>query len=209
MSDIKIIDSNDHIAVISPYEPKFVKRARELGGTWERKRKTWMFPNRQRDRVVEALDDSFGYEDAETYKERVIVRLAAGEKPIVSDKDAVRAAGRIIAQAWGRDSGAKLGPRVVLVKGSVRSGGSWKNWETIAEENSEFEVELPRMSAEKLVANPDPWSEVEIVQEVPTRPDRDALLERRKALQAELDEVEARLKEIEDAKPERTDGVAA
>ena len=38
--------------------------------------------------------------------------------------------GKTIATAYSRDSGAKLGADVALIKGSICSGGSVKNWNT-------------------------------------------------------------------------------
>ncbi|GAN46095.1 hypothetical protein ABID82_001607 [Methylobacterium sp. PvP062] len=51
------------------------------------------------------------------------------------DKDSwrspVEVAGRLIARAFDRDSGAKLGDGIVLLSGNVTSGGSRANWKTI------------------------------------------------------------------------------
>lgn len=48
--------------------------------------------------------------------------------------------GVILARAFGRDTGANLGVDVKLLEGSISSGGSRINWETIVEEGSIMEV---------------------------------------------------------------------
>lgn len=63
----------------------------------------------------------------------------------------VEVAGRTIARAWGRDSGAKLGDGVVKLQGRVGSGGSMKNWETVVDADVVLH-DCPRKVAEKLIA---------------------------------------------------------
>lgn len=52
--------------------------------------------------------------------------------------------GYTIARAFHRDSGAKLGEGISLIKGNVDSAGSRKNWRTWIEENSIFRLKVPK-----------------------------------------------------------------
>ena len=148
----------------------------------------WTFPPRYRANVIEILDELFGYR--ESANDTVVVRLTVGDTALHAECDSVRAAGRVVTRASGRDSAAKLGAGVAPMKGSVGSG-SRQNWRTVVAAHSELHIELPRSAAEHLVSNPAPWSCAKIVDEAATRPDAAERLARRGA-------GENRLREIDD-----------
>lgn len=51
--------------------------------------------------------------------------------------------GYTVARAYGRDSGAKLGDNVSMLKGGISSGGSMNNWKTYIDEDSVFRLQVP------------------------------------------------------------------
>jgi hypothetical protein len=61
---------------------------------------------------------------------------------------AVELFGRTIAKARGRDSGAKLGDGIILLNGSVDSGGSVKNWTTDVDEAAFIIKDFPQPATE-------------------------------------------------------------
>ena len=188
MDDIRITETNQQLVVVSPYHPEFPGRAGNLMGRWDSDRHVWTFPERYRDNVVEILDDLFGYSESAT--DTVLVRLTVGGSALEAKRDSVRAAGREVARATGRDSGARLGPSVALMEGRVGSGGSRQNWRTVVAAHSDLQMELPRSAAERLVSNPAPWSSAEIIGEIATRPDPAELRARRAALENEIREID-------------------
>lgn len=139
---------NGKFLVQSDYCEEFVTAARRLSGVW--KAPNWVFPEAAEPHVRAALLYSYG-EDGTAEPERVQVRVefletAHGEKAPVS-------VGPIeVARAWGRDSGAKTAPNVLLLSGVARSGGSRWNWRTTVEEGAVFLlVSVPRLLADRLV----------------------------------------------------------
>ena len=57
---IQVLDVGDAISVRAPYYPEFVGRARELGGRWDRRTRTWKFPRIAADVVREACREHYG-----------------------------------------------------------------------------------------------------------------------------------------------------
>ena len=83
-------------------------------GRWDSDCCVWTFPERYRENVVEILADIFGY--SESTSGTVLVRLTVGGHALEAERDSVRVAGREVARATGRDSGARLGPGVALTR---------------------------------------------------------------------------------------------
>jgi hypothetical protein len=57
--------------------------------------------------------------------------------------------GITVAKASGRDSGAYIPPSISLIKGSVKSTGSMKNWYTFAEAETIMRFKIPEIIFEK------------------------------------------------------------
>lgn len=116
---IQITRQNDTIAVTSPYHPDFPAQARNLGGKWVDK--TWQFDQRDDSRVRELLLKVYGWsEDGAGDLVTCKITLSTDTPNALS----LFVAGRQIARAFSRDSGAKLGDGVVLLDGEFDSGGS-------------------------------------------------------------------------------------
>ncbi len=125
--EIKLEINDDQIIVYTPYHAEFVAKARNFRGKWDKPRGAWIFDDTIIEHVREAMIQFFGTTGEVPYDNCTLV---------IENYDAscltgpVVLFGRIIARAFGRDSGAKLGDDIVLISGSVDSSGSVKNWST-------------------------------------------------------------------------------
>lgn len=154
----------EQVIVNAPYHPNFPTGAKRLGGKWNPAEKVWVFDLRDEDRVRELCNQIYG-SDAHVIGgkgerapvELVTLRLRA-KSEVSAHTSAVFAAGRCVARATGRDSGARLGDGVVLLEGQATSGGSMKNWYTVVCEGSVLEIrDVPRAAAEKELAESSEW----------------------------------------------------
>ena len=101
-----------------PLLPRVPRSRQESDGRWDSDRRVWTFPPRYRANVIEILDELFGYRESAT--DTVVVRLTVGDTAVHAECDSVRAAGRVVARASGRDSAAKLGAGVAPDEGERR-----------------------------------------------------------------------------------------
>lgn len=189
---IKITTTATQVRVESPYNAKFVASARALGGKWTAP--CWAFDIRDDDRVRELCLQHYG-EDGRTCEH---VTLRAVFLPgIGALGDSIYLAGRVIASAFGRDSGAKLGSGVVLLSGGFGSGGSAKNWKTVtnsAEGATVLVRDVPRAIADRLMTpgglDGERADSVTIEPESPVV-DRQALTDERARLVARIADIDA------------------
>jgi len=148
---VRIEKLENAIEVISPFHPQMPPRAKNLGGKWNPVSNSWVFDKRDEERVRTLCKEIYG-DDGKTDISYVdlLVKLPDG---IFSYGDEYRVAGRLVARVFGRDSGAKLGTGVVVLKGGFGSGGSRKNFATTASKGTEFELrDVPIGLAEKAVS---------------------------------------------------------
>ncbi|MBS9405356.1 hypothetical protein KG088_17230 [Halomonas sp. TRM85114] len=152
MTKVKIEKIDDKtISVECPYHPDAIDMFRTTGGKFN---KLWIFDARDEDRVKDILVDVFGTHDSEQC-ETIDIQMAFEEDDYAA-KEALYYAGRQVARAMGRDSGAKLGDGVVVIEGRApRSGGSAKNWTTVISAGTVLEIrDIPKPAADELINNP-------------------------------------------------------
>lgn len=137
---MKIEIKNNSAYVFTPYNPLFVRKIKSIGGAmWDGYEKCWKIPSSAVDTVREIMIDVYGESDLPDDVEKVNIRVnfpdgaAEFRSPVV-------VFGRVIASAYGRDSGAKVGDGVVFIKGEPDSGGSVKNWKTVIPDGSIVEI---------------------------------------------------------------------
>lgn len=125
------------------YNHDLVEDCRKLGGKWDSEEGCWVFSDIVEDKVEEL--------DAEYNTDIIKVEITAVEKDydgdeanIIGNAAPVRFCGYTIAKATGRDSGAKIGEEISMIKGKIRSGGSMKNWKTVVEHGSVFRLKIAR-----------------------------------------------------------------
>ena len=171
MSTVSIQKNGSEISITSPYHSLWVAFCKRRNGKW--RNSAWVLDARDESAVREALLKYFGTDgiaSAPTCSLRVT--FVSAESVYCGP---VAVAGRTIARASGRDSGARIGDGVIFESGKPTSGGSAKNWTTVIKEGSVALVrDFPLATAEKLIADhPDKY---EIVHETPaSTPPADAL----------------------------------
>lgn len=194
--DVKIhpVDE-DTIALRCPYHPELVPLMRKLNARWNPP--LWYLDAEDEETVRSICYEIYGT-TGHGMPDLVSVRLHVSED-IEALQGGVFLGGRCIARATGRDSGAKLGPKVVVIEGRPPySGGSMKNWRTIVPGDSVLEIrKLPLPAAQRLVEAEDDRFFANIVGR--KTPDLDALKDRRQELIEELAEVEKMIADNEGA----------
>ncbi len=144
MSTVKMIKYETTICVVSPYHPDFAPAAKKLNGKWNADKRQWCFDARDAERVGELCIRIYGTDGQTPTGDLVTVRLTCVEGDFAC-KTGIYFAGRCIAYATSRDSGAKLGEGVVFLKGNADSAGSAKNWRTDVAKGSVLEIrDVPR-----------------------------------------------------------------
>jgi hypothetical protein len=197
MSTIRIVRTTNQIQIASPYSPDLPKRARTLSGKWDSTKHVWFFPLAAEPQVRDLYMDVYGTWD-DMPADTVTLRCTYHDDQDLSyykQHESLTLGGRVIATAYGRDSGARTADGVIVIEGKFGSGGSVKNWCTMVRSGTTFRVlDVPRPKAEALVANPEWCSKIEIEQpEAPPAIDRDALIAERTRLAARLAEIDALL----------------
>lgn len=135
MIEIKI--KKGILLIYTPYNAKFVSAIKKIGGAkWDSVNKCWTAPEEFVDAVREIMMEIYGYTDI-SENESVTLKIVFNEEAKEDRKD-VTLFGKILSHATGRDSGARVGDDVAMIKGNIRSGGSVKNWVSVVEEGSTF-----------------------------------------------------------------------
>lgn len=116
------------------YNYNLVNRARKLGGTWDDATKTWIFSDMVKDEV-DKLDAIFN-------SKMIIVEITFNKTHSVI-RDGIFLYGMKIASAIGRESWVKMYD-AACISGKFCSGGSLKNWETIATKGTVIRMKLPK-----------------------------------------------------------------
>ena len=197
---IKLSQTADSVAVKSPYDSDFVAAARSIGGKWDREQGLWVFPSNLIDEVRQIMMANY-----HTTGESPEVKLKVTVSAEISGYTAPAYIGPVpVAQAWGRDGGAKPLNGACFIKGKPRSGGSIKNWYTIIPEDSEFTIRVPGDLAEYLINEHQDTQSIEIGyysedntadKQMPSPETVDALIAERQRLMdriAEIDNILAR-----------------
>jgi hypothetical protein len=138
--NIEVVKFNDSkIIVHMEYFPEAVSKIKRLGKvTWESAMKGWLVDKNFEDDAKDILTEYYGT-DGSFRPKTVSIEITAIEE-IETLKKPVLFAGKVIAAAYSRDSGASLGECVAQQSGKINSAGSAANWKTTVEEGSCFKV---------------------------------------------------------------------
>lgn len=189
-----IVQKNESkIVVVSPYNPNLPARAKKLGGRWDAGSSAWAFDARLEADVEALYREIYGEWPGEATE--YVTLIAEAMREVYEDRGGIFIAGRCIARAFGRDSGARLGDGVILRAGKIDSGGSVKNWKTVANSGARVEImDVPRPMAEAALADPpDHWRLT--IKEGSAAIDRAALEEEKARLLARIAEIERLLEQ--------------
>ncbi len=182
---MKITRDENKISVQSPYHPDLPKAAKNIGGKWNPSDKSWSFGEQDEQRVKELYLSVYGEwpeDDAEIAKVTLRVKVTETYSKWHSG---IYLAGRCLATAFGRDSGARLGNSVIVIDGDgFDSGGSVKNWRTVVKEGTIFELrDIPVSKIEE--AKEVYWAEVSVIGDI----DKDQLRAEKERLLARIEEI--------------------
>ena len=165
MSQLKINRTESAIRVQSPYSPDLPAAAKQLSGRWDRAESEWVFPLEIEAEVKSLYMNVYGEWDDQP-QETVTLMCCNGNTDFKHsfEKSSITLGGRVIARAYGRDSGAKTANGVVLISGKFESGGSVKNWKTEATNVTFKLLDVPVKKAQELIDNPEWCEKIEIIQ---------------------------------------------
>lgn len=135
MTQITITTTGLATTVKTPFNKDFVREANFLAGKFCFKNREWTFDSRDESTVRQTLKNIFGTDGANPKMVDVSVTTT---REIHKRCDDITFAGRVIASALGRDSGARPGQSVTFINKKPQSGGSMKNWATIIKEGTHF-----------------------------------------------------------------------
>ena len=140
------------IDLSSPYHPRFPAKATGLGGKWNPQTEHWTFDARDEAAVRALCIQTYGSDGEATDLVEVV---ATARQDIVARRTGIFLAGRCVARARDRDSGARPGEGVVRVDGpGPRSGGSRQYWETVVPAGCVVRLrDVPTVAAEAGVAD--------------------------------------------------------
>ena len=195
---VTVTQQGDLIAVSSPYHPDFPPKARRLSGSFDRASTTWTFPSAAEPHVRGLCREIYGTDG--TACDTVTLRVTATEG-LYEGRGPITIAGRIVASARGRDSGARTGEGVLLLEGRATSGGSMKNWTTEISVGAVMEIiDVPRAAVPDADETQRLALEVEIVSSV-TADKQDALVAELQRLRARMGEIESLLEDKHTSSP--------
>ncbi len=197
-SIVTMATDGERTVVQAPYRPGFARDARDLGGTW--RKPYWVFDSRDDARVRALLARHYRWTPPIEGEPEVTVRLRISpDHAWTADAAPLVIGGVMIAQAFHRDSGARLSDHVVLINGRCDSGGSRKHWHTIAQPGSVFEIrDVPASTGRAICAEA---AELAGSAGIAGTEVVDAREAERVALEAEISSLETRLR---DARARRT-----
>lgn len=190
MTSVQIAKQDNKLIAKSPYHPNLPPAAKKLGGKWDGT--AWVFDARDEDRVRETYINIYGT-DGETGAGSLVTVRVTFVGTFSAHQGAVYMCGRLVARAYNRDSGAKIGDGIVFTVGAPESGGSVKNWKTVIPKGSVVEIrDVPRPAAENFISKIESGEigseyNAEIIDETL---DRDALKSEREKLMARIAEID-------------------
>lgn len=189
---IKVEINNGKAELATPYNPDFVDAVKKIGGAkWDGEKKCWTVPEAQLPAARIVMENVYGYSD-QTPNETISLKLTF-ECDVSEIRSDVVMFGKVLAHAYGRDSGARPGDDVAYIRGGAASGGSVKNWHSTVEEGSIVILNNVNRSVFDRTG-PIPDVTVEVIEDYT---DKDKLIEEKERLLKRIDEIDAILQEMQ------------
>ena len=191
MTTVKITHEGEVLHIEAPYNAGFIAKIKAAGGKWNASQKVWAVHEKAEARAKEILTEIYG-ECGDGSEKRVDISVTVQED-IDALQGAIVIAGRSVARAWGRDTGAKVGEKVSFIQGKPTSGGSVKNLRTIIRAGAVLEIyDVP-----EVMAVDDHCYTVQIIGQDPAPDQKAALLAEKESLLRRLQEIEEMLQKSE------------
>ena len=151
MERIKVKFLDGRAQLYTPYSRNFISTLKgTIGGAkWNAEEKYWSIPADKIEVARKIMVDVYGESDIPEMTSRLRIRIRFLEDYGVTCGP-ITLFGRPICTARHRDSGAVPCDGVTLIEGEIDSGGSMKNWRTIAYEGAVLEIsDVPQAAYEK------------------------------------------------------------
>lgn len=194
--NIKIKIEGDKAYIYSPKNPLFTQRVKKIGGAvWTGT--AWRIPAVAVDVARKFLLDEYGENDI-TVDKKIKVKLVAKENIYGENDYPLKACafGKILAEAYGRDSGAYVGEDVILISGEMNSGGSMRRPYVYINDGSEFVItNVPKAYFERMKEKEEERFDIEVIEE---EVDKAALEVEKKALLDRINEIDRLLVNTQD-----------
>lgn len=190
------IEQKDGKAYIrSPYNADFVRRIRLMSGKWDADSRRWVVCSDAVDAVRKIMMEIYGESDESPAFETVTL-IVEFLNEVSSYNSPYCLAGKPIAIATWRDSGAKPGEGVAFIEGTPKSGGSAKNWYTIIPAGCVVEIyRVPKSKAVELLSEHPTDYKVSIKSQ--NQVDRESLVCEKKKLLERLSEINRLLDQLD------------
>ena len=134
---MEIKEKGELIFLDIPYIPELPKKLRNMGGNWDGS--YWIFRNNAiiKKSLTDFLSKFFGFKIGSHTGIAIVTVL----EQLIADRESVCFKGFILANARGRDTGAKTSESVTLLSGEIGSGGSVKNLYSYVDKGTKFLIE--------------------------------------------------------------------
>lgn len=187
MSAINVEMKAGKAYISSPYNADFVHRIKLIGAKWDALTRRWVVKDDALDAARQVMMEVYGEADVSPAAETVTLVLEFHAE-MFKALGPIIIAGKNVASARSRDSGARVGGDTAFIKGAPESGGSAKNWGTCIPEGCVCEIyRVPKAVAEATVANTGAAYTAHIKGDV--KVDREKLIAEKQALLARLSEI--------------------
>jgi len=195
MSKFVVEIKDDQAYLTTPYNPVYVQRIKQIGARWDASSKRWRINAQSVDVARKIMREIYGEDDQEQNEKVTVIATFAAERSALCS--AYCLLGKVIARAYGRDSGAQVGPDAAFAAGAPQSGGSVKNWRTVIPAGSVVEIyNVPLQFAEQEIKrNKSQDDKIEFeIKKGSCKIDREALAAERERLLLRISEIDQILK---------------
>lgn len=188
---MKIETRNGKAFISTPYNKEFVAKIKQIGGArWNGTERCWVIPESEIDTARQYMQEVYGETDLPDDGERITVDVTFLDDA-VGRCEGIALFGKPICRAFGRDSGAKVCDGITLLDGSIESGGSRANWQTIINKGAKFRIRNLTKAALQIENDFD----IEVVEVKEDGINKEALRIEKEKLLARLAEINALLGE--------------
>ncbi len=144
MNKIKLIKLKTTIEVHAPYSEKFIDDLKQMRASWVKEKRAWRVREDLEDILREKLFEHFSYVEGDNM---VSVRCEFLDDCDSETRENLNVFGYELATAKGRDY---CTVKVPVLKGSIHSKGSVKNYYVRADEGTQFTIEVYKRALERI-----------------------------------------------------------